>query len=201
MPRFSEVPLPTPPPTSLPYSPPHPQPHPPPGLFQICFPTCWQAQDIPFTEDKNLDLLLEFWLGNTHCRSVEHSSPSYSGVSRFSLLWLTPRHSENLSTVCWLATSFPCATRWQYVREKLLLRWQHPKAILLSAKRASWDPGTSGPVWQRSNLLRKVLQESLTQNWRQYPWHEPSVPRICLLWFLGSGFFFNPKFQWVTGRQ
>lgn len=38
-----------------------PAPAPPTaGSFRICFPTCRQAQDIPFAEDKALDLLLEF---------------------------------------------------------------------------------------------------------------------------------------------
>lgn len=91
--------------------------HPTPASsFQICSPTCRQAQDIPFTEDKTLDLLLEFWLGNICCQSVKHSSRGYGGVSRFSLLWLTLRHSENLSTVRWPATSFPRGTRWQCVK-------------------------------------------------------------------------------------
>lgn len=88
----------------------------PASSFQICFPTCQQAQDIPFTEDKTLDLLLEFWLGNICCQSVKHSSRGYGGVSRFSLLWLTLRHSENLSTVRWPATPFPRGTRWQCVK-------------------------------------------------------------------------------------
>lgn len=33
---------------------------PPAGSFQICFPTCRPAQDIPFAEDKAMGLLLEF---------------------------------------------------------------------------------------------------------------------------------------------